>query len=576
MSQKEWSLAPQAPAEHLRRYEGFSPILAQVLFNRGFEDPAAARGFVNQHGLDDDPFALQDMDKAVARINHAIERNQSVAVYGDFDADGVCATVLMTQALEALGARVLPYIPNREDEGYGVNRQALQRLEQLGIKLVVTVDCGIRSVAEVISANQIGLDVIITDHHSIGPDLPPALAVVNPRREDCPGEAGMAGVAVAFMLAKALLLHRWRQDRDNYPKNLRLSDLLDLAALGTVADVMPLNVGFNRRLIRHGLETINQLRRPGIAALAKVAGLKPGAIRASHLGFALGPRINAAGRLGSAMSAYELLSAKSRDEAMERATELQGLNNRRRALTREAQAAISEQVVEAGEAPLIFAGDENILPGIVGLVAGRLAEEFYRPAVVYEIGAEQSRASCRSIPEFDITRALDECADLLLRHGGHAMAAGFTVSNDNIIALRRALVEKARTSLSGKTLKPTLAVDCAIDLSKLNVGLLAELDQLEPTGHGNPPATFVSRNLDVLRQRRVGAEGDHLKLSLGRAGSAVMEGIGFGLGHWSKSMPRRIDAVYQLEVNEWQGRRNLQLRLLDIRPADSKGQASRA
>ncbi len=570
MLQKEWAVAPQAPVEHLRRYEGFGPILAQLLFNRGFEDPAAATRFVHSNDLNDDPFELKDMDIAVARINEAISKAQPVAVYGDFDADGVCATTLMVQVLEALGAEVTPYIPDRADEGYGLNTPALQRLAKIGDKLVVTVDCGIRSIAEVAAAARAGLDIIVTDHHSIGPDLPVALAVINPQREDCPGEAGMAGVGVAFMLAKALLLRRWAEDRSNYPANLRLSDLLDLVALGTVADVMSLNVGLNRRFVRHGLATINEFRRPGLAALAKVAGLRPGGIRASHIGFALGPRINAAERLDSAMTALELLSATCDEAALTRATELQHLNAKRQALTSQAQAAISDQVVDAGSGPLIFAGDENILPGIVGLVAGRLAEEFYRPAVVLEIGEEQSRASCRSIPEFDITQALDECADLLVRHGGHAMAAGFTVLNSNIDILHQELRGKAQTSLGGKQLVRRLRIDREIDLPELHMGLLAELEQLEPTGRHNPPATFMTRNLKVLHHRTVGADGSHLKLRLAQCDGPPIDAIGFGMGKWSKSMPRRIDAAYQPEINEWNGKRNLQLHLLDIRSAHSE------
>ena len=516
MSRKEWALAPQTPAEHLGRYPGFSPIFAQILFNRGLEDPAAAREFVHRGDLNDDPFQLKDMETAVARINDAIGRHEPIAVYGDFDADGVCATTLMVQVLSALGANAMPYIPDRVTEGYGLNAPALQRLAARGIQLVVTVDCGIRSVAEVADAAWAGLDIIITDHHSVGPDLPPALAVINPQREDCPGEARLAGVGLAFMLAKALLLRRWEHDRDNYPQRLRLSDLLDLVAIGTVADVMPLNAGLNRRLVRHGLAVLNELRRPGIKALAQVAKLKPGGIRASHIAFVLGPRINAAGRLDSAMTAVELLAATSSEVAASSAIELQQLNSQRQQLTRDAQAAISQQVAEAGDVPLIFAGDENMRAGIIGLVAGRLAQQFYRPAVILEYGEEQSRASCRSIPEFDITAALDECADLLVQHGGHAMAAGFTVKNGNIDVLRQELQHKARASFRGKTLKPRLQVDCQIAPPQLNMDLLAELGQLEPTGQGNPPATFITRNLNVSDNRRVGADGRSPEVEAGR------------------------------------------------------------
>ena len=253
---------------------------------------------------------------------------------------------------------------------------------------------------------------------------------------------------------------------------------------------------------------------------------------------------------------------------MPRAIELQALNSQRQQLTRQAQAAISEQVVDGSNVPLIFAGDENVLPGIVGLVAGRLTEEFYRPAVVMMIGENQSRASCRSIPEFNITRALDECADLLVRHGGHAMAAGFTVENSNIEVLQQELEQKAQDALAGLDLMPQLSIDLAIPMDALNENLVADLDRLEPTGHQNPAPTFMSSGLHVAHCRRVGEDGKHLKLKLAGEHGAQMDAIGFGLGDWAKRMPQKIDAAYHAEMNEWNGRRSLQMQLLDIRPAE--------
>ncbi len=567
MMRKEWALAPATPAEQLEAFRGLSPILAQIMRNRGFEDPAAADSFLRDLDLNDDPFLLRDMARAVERVEAAITTGERMAVYGDFDADGVCATALLIQVLRALGGKAQPYIPDRADEGYGLNAPALRKLAEAGFTLVITVDCGIRSVDEVAAGMRAGLDIIVSDHHSIGEELPAALAVINPQREDCPGDGRLAGVGVAFMLAKALLQSRWRTDRGDYPPGLRLSDLLDLVALGTVADVVPLKASLNRRFARHGLRVINEMRRPGIAALARVAGLREGEIKASHIGFGLGPRLNAAGRLGSAMVAYELLLAPTQEEALPLAQALQALNRERQRQTRQAQATIGEQVAEERGSALIFAGDETIAPGIVGLVAGRLAEEFYRPAVVLEIGDELSRGSCRSIPEFNITRALDACADLLLRHGGHAMAAGFTVANDNLDALRRQLGQMARESLDGRELLPRLPIDMEIRLEDISQDLIAELDRLEPTGHGNEPPTFMIRGLRALRSRRVGNDGAHLKLQLQSAGGARIEAIGFGLGAWGRRMPKRIDVACQLEINEWNGQRSLELRLLDIRPA---------
>ncbi len=573
MMQKQWLLAPAAPAEHLQRYRGFSRVMAQLLYNRGLEDPLQAETFLNAAAPRDDPLEMKDMELAVARISAGIEAGQPMAVYGDFDADGVCATALLMQVLKLLGADARPYIPDRADEGYGLNSPALEALAEQGIKLVITVDCGIRSVQEIANGVRAGLDIIVTDHHSVGPERPPALAVVNPQQEDCAGEARMAGVGVAFMLAQALLRQRWESDRDRYPPGFYLSDLLDLVALGTVADVMPLNVNLNRAFLRHGLECINKQRRPGIAALAQVAGLRPGGIKASDIGFGLGPRINAAGRLGSAMIAYELLSAETLEEAMPRAVELQALNARRQQLTRQTQAAIGEQVVDAGDVSLIFAGDENVQPGIAGLVAGRLTEQYYRPSVVFVKGEEESRASCRSIPEFNITGALDACADLLLRHGGHAAAAGFTVHNSNLDALRTELQQMAGAALDGRNLAPQLPIDLEIPLDAVNESFLAEIDMLEPTGQQNPAPAFLSRGLTVSQCRRVGEDGKHLRLRLAGENGARLGAIGFGLGDWANGMPQKIDAAYTVEMNEWNGRRNLQMQLLDIRPAESASKA---
>lgn len=571
MMQKEWVVAPPAPESWLNGCRDLHPVLAQILFNRGFENPADAQRFLYEKDLSEDPYDMKDMEKAVARINRAIAAGESMTVYGDFDADGVTAAALMMQVLRALGGQADVYFPDREKEGYGLNTPALLSLAEQGHRLVITVDCGIRSVKEVRDARQAGLDMIVTDHHSIGPEMPPALAVINPQQADCKGNEALAGVGVAFMLAKALLLHRWQNDRAGYPEGLRQSDLLDLVAIGTVADMVPLDDSLNRRLVAHGLNTINEMRRPGIKALAAVAGLKPGQIKAVNIGFGLGPRINAAGRLRDARIAYDLLAAASIDEAMayaqklDDAQKLHQINRKRQELTHQAEIAIREQVKDAEDLSLIFAGDENFHPGIVGLVAGRLVEDYYRPAVVFQRGDEQSRASCRSIPEFNIAHALDECADLLVRHGGHAMAAGFTVDNRNIDVLHERLAQTAAATFAGQNLRPTLHIDQELALDDLSEDLVEAMEILEPTGQKNPAAIFMSRRLNVLDCRTVGRDDKHLKLKFGRHSKAPIDAIGFGLGDWAAQMPSSTDAAYHLEMNEWNGHRRLQMRLLDIR-----------
>lgn len=571
MIQKQWLLNDPAPVEHLRRYDGLHPVVAQVLYNRGFTDPQAAHRFLYAREMPFKPFELADMSKAVKRIRTAIKQREKIVVYGDFDADGVTSTALLVTALYKLGANVEPYIPHRIEEGYGLNSDALHDIARRGVKLVVTVDCGIRSVQEVEDGKAAGLDIIVTDHHSLGPELPDAYAVVNPKRQ--PEDPLMlAGVGVAYALAFAL----YEADR----KNKRLSngrgkgfdprELYDLVAIGTVADLMPLNRIENRVLVQRGLQMINRAYRPGVRALMEVAGIEPGKADAQSIGFGLGPRINAAGRLDSAMIAYDLLTARDLDRARELADQLQELNVKRQDITREAQATIRERLAEEAEQPdqipLIFASDASFEPGIVGLVAGRLTEEYFRPAVVMEQGEGESRASCRSIPQFDITGALDQCADLLVRHGGHALAAGFTVANENVDALRGRLYDLAAETLDGQTLMPTLHIDAEVDIHQLSEELVEKLSLLEPTGHDHAAPVFMTCNVHVAEWRTVGQDGKHLKLKISRAGRPHLDCIGFNLGHWIEEKPDFIDMAFHLEINEWQGRKSLQARLRDIRP----------
>ncbi len=578
MISKKWQVAPPASPSLLRQYKGMSQVVAQLLYNRGLQTPDEAYHFLYDRDVastSGDPRHMKDMQKAVSRIRKAIKDGEAIVVYGDFDADGVTSTTLMMEVLTKLKANVSAYIPHRVDEGYGLNTPALQEIAANGAKLVITVDCGIRAVQEVDDANAVGLDMIITDHHSIGPELPRAYAVVNPQQVDCSGDKNLAGVGVAFMTARALLLDALERNGKN-KKHARiyksiLDDLLDLVAIGTVADVMNLNTPTNRALVRQGLDIINQAKRPGIRALMDVAGLKKGSVTAMGIGFGLGPRINAAGRLDSAIEAYKLLSAQDDDDAQKYADRLQNFNKKRQHLTRESQERIRtnlETTVNLDDAQLLFAVDDHIVAGIVGLVAGRLTEEFYRPTVVVEKGEDECHASCRSIPQFHITQALDECADILVRHGGHAMAAGLTVRPENLELLQARLQEKASAVLDGLDLRPTIEVDMELNLSEANMDLAKELAVLEPTGHANEQAVFLTRNLEVLETKTVGADKSHLKVKLVGDGEPPIDCIGFRLGHWAHDLPRFVDVVYNLEINEWQGRRNLQLNLRDIRPAE--------
>lgn len=568
LTNKQWNLPPPAPQDFIAQMAHLKahPIVAQILYRRGFTDPAQAAELFTTYNKDDNPFGLKGMTEAVYRLRMAIRNREPIAIYGDFDCDGVCSTVLLTQALQKLGATVRPYIPSRVDEGYGLNSPALKMLADEGVKVVVTVDCGIRSVQEVIDGNSYGLDMIISDHHSIGPEIPPALAVINPKQVDCTyPEKMLAGVGLAYKIAQAMYMEAHRR---GYGKagGWHPADWLDLVAMATVADIAPL-LGENRMLVQEGLKKLNSPERPGLKALYGVAGIKAGRVSAVTIGFFLGPRINSAGRLRSAMLSYDLLSANEMSQAVRLAEELNSLNQERQQKTDTMQTWAEEQMGgAAGSLPLLFAADARFEQGVVGLVASRLTETYYRPSVVVQVGEQESHGSCRSIPEFHITHALDRCSDLLERHGGHAAAAGFTVRNDRVDALRERLQEIAGEALAGQELLPSLDIDAEIPLGEITLETADALAGLEPTGEANRTPLFVTRDLSVADRRTVGAEGKHLKLML-TDGVIKVDAIAFRLGELAGSIPERVDVAFNLETDEWNDRRRLQLNVRDLRPA---------
>ena len=572
--QRNWQVAETVPPE-LAAAVPEHPLLVQVLYNRGLRTAdAMVRFLASGVAVQENPYRLRDMVPAVSRILQAIDRGETICVYGDFDADGVTSTALLVNALQAAGGRVGPYIPDRVDEGYGLNADAITRIGRQA-SLIITVDCGIRSVAEVAHAGALGIDVIVTDHHSVGPVLPPAVAVINPRRVDCTsGYERLAGVGVAYRLAQAVLRavaqqshSRLTPDEAAEVENL----LLDYVALGTVADMMPL-LGENRSLVQRGLRRLNQTERPGLAELLRVSDLQPGDVDATAISFRLGPRLNAAGRLSETKTAYTLLRTTKADEAYNMAQRLEELNLQRRTLTDAALTEAATQLADfdAADRSLILVASDLFQPGIVGLVAGKLTNQYYRPAVVIEQGVDESRGSARSIPEVDISRALDGVSELLVRHGGHSRAAGFTVATAQLPAFAAALQAEIDTQLADPgDLRPTLAVDTEVDFGALDWALAEQFTRLEPTGQENPPPLLLARKLRVREARAVG-KGKHLKLVLDAdAGSRVIDGIAFGLGPHARQLDqgRRIDVVFNLTVNIWQERRSLQLNIEDLRTA---------
>jgi single-stranded-DNA-specific exonuclease len=568
---KRWQIAQPLPEAELARLPARPPLLLQLLYNRQLRDPQAIDDFFSGLAGSDNPFCLKGMSEAVARLRQAIRHQERIAVYGDFDTDGVTATVLLVEVLSALGAQVEPYIPDRVEEGYGLNLKALQALYQRGVRVVVTVDCGIRSLREVTRASR-RMALIITDHHTPGKELPPATAIVNPKQPGCryPFD-GLAGVGLAYKLAQALL----RVQRTMATAvALEEESLLDLVALGTVADLASL-LGENRGLVQRGLAVLNEARRPGVEALMADAGLRRGKVDATAISFRLGPRLNAAGRIGDTMLAYRLLSSRDPLQTQALAGELGELNRRRQELTEQTVAAAEAQVLaDDPQARLYLAASADFQPGIVGLAASRLTEAFYRPSVVVAKGLEESRGSCRSIPEFDITAALEESEGLLVRFGGHAAAAGFTVLNRNLDALRLRLQAIAAERLAGVELRPLLAIDAVLPLEDVSWATLELLEEMEPCGVGNPQPVLVSLDLEVRDVRLVGGEKKHLRLILRDERGVAWDAMFFRHGHLAGQVPPRVDVAYTLEATEWNGQRRLQLNVQDLRPASVSRQPS--
>jgi single-stranded-DNA-specific exonuclease len=560
---KYWQIDSPISPEAENSLRDFPRIVRQILYNRGIGTKTAATRFLSAE-VPEELIGAQilGLDEAIQRISYAIRSQELIAVYGDYDVDGVTATALMTLALEMMGANVRPYIPNRFDEGYGLNLEAIKSLKQENVGLIITVDCGIRSPDEIAYANTLGIDVIISDHHQPGNQIPDALTIINPKRDgDTYPDKDLAGVGLAFKIVDALI--QFMEAR-----HLTSESFLDLVALGTIADLAPLT-GENRFLVRKGLQVLRNTERQGLLSLMVVAGVKPDKLTATDIGFSIGPRLNASGRLDSAIASLHLLTTRDVFEAGKLAQQLEIQNRDRQRITKEIQSQAEALAFEENQDPLLlFACHTDFNPGVVGLAASRLSETYYRPAIVAHIGETETRGSCRSIKEFHITEALDQCQDLLVRHGGHAAAAGFTVENANLNALKQRLLDIAHHQLKNIDLKPTLIADIEIPLHDLRPDLLSYLLRLEPTGYGNRQPHFVSRDLfvdlDPKRTRRVGADGSHLKLVV-TDGLVTFDAIAFRLGDWYEHLHRKIDLLYTFEVNEFNGRTSLQLNVKDIR-----------
>lgn len=555
MNHSNWNLMPPVP-QNLVDASSYPRLITQLLYNRGLADPSQFELFINDdERLVGNPLLLPGIHQAVNRIYQALLSGENIAVYGDFDVDGVTATAILVQGLTALGGKAIPYIPHRLTEGYGVKIAALENLHRQGVSLVITVDCGITAVAEVKKAKKLGLHIIVSDHHTPLPELPQAVAIVSPR---LPGSAypfaELTGAGVAFKLLQALLR--------GIGKEKLLEELLDLVALGTIADLAPL-LGENRYLVKQGLKLINKTARPGISEMLAQAGISPGNIDSECVSWMLAPRLNAAGRLAHAMASYKLLTTESPQEARGLAVWLEEKNAERQELTAKVVARAREQVLAKGISPLLIASDKDYPAGIAGLVASKLSEEFYRPSVVIRTGEQTSSGSCRSIPEFNIVLALQQCSKLLSNFGGHSQAAGFTLPTGNLPQLQQMLSDIASSQLKGVDLRPRLDIDADVTLNELTGDAFRIMQKLAPFGRGNPQPVFLSQRIEVMDCRTMGNSGEHLRLRLKQNG-AQWDGVAFRSGEYLREISSPLDIVYNLEVDRWRGQEKLRLNVLDF------------
>jgi single-stranded-DNA-specific exonuclease len=541
--------------------EAFSPVFRQILHGRGVTRRSQLDPWLRTDlSQAPDPFLMKDMAPACDLIAEAVSGGQRIAVYGDYDADGVTACVTLARGLGSVGADVITYIPNRFTEGYGLNAEALNELHARGARLVITCDCGSNAV-DVAKARPAGMRLIVTDHHEVGPQRPPVDALINPKQPDCayPFD-GLAACGVAYKLLVAL-------EQRAFPGRLDPAASLDAVALGTVADVVPLQAE-NRAIVRAGLRQMSDAPGAGCAALLAVAGIRP-PLKAEHLAFQLGPRINAAGRMEDAVLALELLMADQREAADPLAQRLQEQNAQRQQLTAEivrtARARVSE--LDSASAAIVM-GDDQWPLGVLGLAASRLVEEFYRPTFIFNTDGDEWRGSARGIEGFHLVECLQHCAPLLHRYGGHAMAAGLTVRRERFAELKACLERYVAARLNGQAFSRPIPIEASAALADLKPSLYQEIQMLAPFGVGNREPLLLTKDVEVVRSETFGSDRRHLRLHL-RDRTATAEAIAFDRATASAHLPpgRRIDIVYALDCERWDGLDRVRLQLRDLRAA---------
>jgi len=560
LSHSRWNLLQSISDEKIGAV-GIPLLIRQLLYNRGITQPSDIDTFLAaDERLRGDPNVLPGMHEAVARLYRALLSREKIAIYGDFDTDGITATALLVQGLSMLDCEAVPYIPDRINEGYGLKSTALETLQKQGVSLVVTVDCGITAASEIKKAGRMGLDIIVTDHHVPPDDIPSAAAVIDPKLPDSEYPTPeLAGVGVAMKLLEALFSGLGKVDQ--------LEKVTDLVALGTVADMVPL-LGENRYLVKQGLRLLSNSPRLGVQEIINQSGLDAANISSTSISWTIAPRLNAAGRIGDAMNSYRLLMTDSIDEARQLAGWLEQKNLERQKLTSRALERAREQVKMQVDQPLLMASDPGFPAGIIGLVAGRLVEEYYKPVIVVRTGDRYCGGSSRSIPEFNMIEALNRCSHLLTRFGGHSRAAGLSLYTRDLPLLKQALLEIAADELEGVDLRPKIDIDAETTLPDLGGDTYSTIQKMAPFGQGNPLPTFLSRGVEVITSSTMGSDNSHLRMKV-KQGSMLFDGVGFGLGNYIDELSNSINIVYNLEMDHWNGQSKLRLNILDFEPSSS-------
>ncbi|RIW37659.1 single-stranded-DNA-specific exonuclease RecJ [Bacillus salacetis] len=559
-SKSRWVVKDHSEANSRKLQEELNlpPIVSKLLANRGIHDIDEAKTFL--YGEDQpfhDPYLMMDMGKAVERVKKAIESGEAILIFGDYDADGVSSTSTMMQTLLDLGAEAHFYIPNRFTEGYGPNENAFRWAAEEGFSLIITVDTGIAALKEAQLAKELGVDLIITDHHEPGPELPEALAILHPKREGSTYPCSdLAGVGVAFKFAHALY--------GTFPEHL-----LDLAAIGTIADLVPLK-GENRAIAKKGLEKMRTSQRPGLKALCKAAKAQMNEITEETVGFAIAPRINAIGRLGDADPAVDLMLSNDLEESTAIAQEIDGINKERQTIVNEMTQEAVEMVnteFPLTENSVLVIGKEGWNSGVVGIVASRLVEKFYRPVIVLSFDSEKGTAkgSARSISGFDLFKNLSQCRELLPHFGGHPMAAGMTLKLEDVPELRKRLNSYAAEQLTEEDFIPLTELDASIDLADIDLETIEALEMLAPFGMGNPKPKLLIEGVSISGMRKIGGNQDHLKLSL-KKDVYTLDSVGFGMGEFADEISplAELSVIGELSINEWNNIRKPQMFLKDL------------